>query len=183
MADNVSIISWVTGGISALFCICGNVSRVPWPDSESPRSLGADVEYPKVPFSKHSHGGSWGNKEVSGGPWADVNFPRTPWADKGGFRDNKTGCETLKSNWTDGEDSILTVVDAEISKPPGEALDIPGLPGGKGVHVQHSRLPCKELPVNRGNLSQFFATKVEGLDLLVLERNGHKALGHVAMFL
>ena len=78
---------------------------------------------------------------MSGVPWADVNVPRTPWADRSGFGDNKTGCDNLKSNWKDGEDPRITVVDAEISKSPVEALDIPGQ---ACVEVQPSRLPCKD---------------------------------------
>lgn len=74
-------------------------------------------------------------------PWADADVHSTHWADREGLRDYKAGCDTLKSNWTDGEDPRLNVVNAEISKSPGEASDMPGSPCVKG---QPSRFPCKD---------------------------------------
>ena len=58
VADKDSMTSWVTGGISALFCIHACVSSVSWEESESPRSSGLDGEYPKASFSKQGPGGS-----------------------------------------------------------------------------------------------------------------------------
>jgi hypothetical protein len=58
VADKNSMTSWVTGGISALFCIPARVSSVSWEESESPRSSGLDGEYPKAFFSKQGPGGS-----------------------------------------------------------------------------------------------------------------------------
>lgn len=47
----------MTGGISAVFCVHGNVSSVPWADSEGVRSSGSD-EYSKASHSKQGPGGS-----------------------------------------------------------------------------------------------------------------------------
>jgi hypothetical protein len=56
VADKDSMTSWVTDGISVLFCIHAHISSVSWEESESPRSSGLDGEYPKASFSKQAPG-------------------------------------------------------------------------------------------------------------------------------